>query len=220
MTACEILRVDSAAVIPFTAVANCCARSAGASRVSSLRQSAFDNAWEWIGVILVFAVAGEGTVANRLQPVLLERELRGVGRLANISTTASLERPEIIVRPDLERAAERGVSAAAIGQVVRIATSGAFDANVARLNRPFPAPLAPIDHIYAAPAWRTRSRQPSRTRSPAFKKLLPTWRAKRLVMPARRQATPRKLFPSKQPFFQAPRSLKAARRFCFEDSKK
>jgi multidrug efflux pump subunit AcrB len=38
------------------------------------------------------------------------------------------------VRPDLQRAAERGVSAAAIGSVVRIATSGDFDANVARLN--------------------------------------------------------------------------------------
>ena len=64
----------------------------------------------------------------------LERELRGVGRLANISTTASLERPEIIVRPDMQRAAERGVTAAAIGDVVRIATSGDFDAGVARLN--------------------------------------------------------------------------------------
>jgi multidrug efflux pump subunit AcrB len=64
----------------------------------------------------------------------LERELRGIGRLANISTTASLERPEIIVRPDLQRAAERGVTASAIGDVVRIATSGDFDAGVARLN--------------------------------------------------------------------------------------
>jgi len=64
----------------------------------------------------------------------LERELRGVGSLANINTTASLERPEIIVRPDMQRAAERGVTAAAIGEVVRIATSGDFDAGVARLN--------------------------------------------------------------------------------------
>ncbi len=64
----------------------------------------------------------------------MERELRGVGSLSNISTTASLERPEIIVRPDLERAAERGVSAATIGSVVRVATSGDFDAAVARLN--------------------------------------------------------------------------------------
>ncbi len=32
-----------------------------------------------------------------------------------------------------------------------------WPANVARLNRPFPAPLLPIDHIFAAPAWRTVS---------------------------------------------------------------
>jgi len=64
----------------------------------------------------------------------LERELRGVGSLSNISSSASLEQPEIIIRPDLQRAAERGVSADAIGEVVRIATSGDFDAQVARLN--------------------------------------------------------------------------------------
>lgn len=64
----------------------------------------------------------------------LQRQLLGVGRLSNISTTASLERPEIIVRPDLERAAERGVTTEAIGDVVRVATSGDFDGLVARLN--------------------------------------------------------------------------------------
>lgn len=64
----------------------------------------------------------------------MEREMRGVPGLSNIRTTASLERPEIVVHPDLQRAAEQGVTAAAIGEVLRIATSGDFDANVARLN--------------------------------------------------------------------------------------
>jgi len=54
--------------------------------------------------------------------------------LSNISSTANLDRPEIVIRPDLQRAAERGVSADEIGKVVRIATSGDFDAQVARLN--------------------------------------------------------------------------------------
>jgi multidrug efflux pump subunit AcrB len=79
-------------------------------------------------------LSSDNTQALKATAQELERELRGVGRLANISTTASLERPEIIVRPDLQRAAERGVTAAAIGDVVRIATSGDFDAGVARLN--------------------------------------------------------------------------------------
>ena len=94
-----------------------------------------------------FAFAG-GDPGNALQLILasndsrtlkataqaLERELRGVPGLSNIRTTASLERPEIVVHPDLQRAAEQGVTAAAIGEVLRIATSGDFDANVARLN--------------------------------------------------------------------------------------
>lgn len=90
---------------------------------------------------------GEG-VSDRLQLILassdprvlkatverLERELRGIGRLSNIVSTASLDQPEIVIRPDLRRAAERGVTADEIGGVVRIATSGDFDAQMARLN--------------------------------------------------------------------------------------
>ena len=64
----------------------------------------------------------------------LQHQLLGLPGLSNISTTASLERPEIIVRPDFRRAAERGITSAAIGEVVRVATSGDFDAQVARLN--------------------------------------------------------------------------------------
>ena len=64
----------------------------------------------------------------------LERQLRGVGSLSNITSSASLERPEIMVRPDLQRASELGVSTAAIGQVVRIATAGDFTTNLAKLN--------------------------------------------------------------------------------------
>jgi multidrug efflux pump subunit AcrB len=63
-----------------------------------------------------------------------ERELRGVAGLSNITSTASLERPEIIVRPDARRAAERGVSTEAIGETVRIATVGDFDSQLAKLN--------------------------------------------------------------------------------------
>lgn len=64
----------------------------------------------------------------------LERELRGVRGLSNVTSTASLEQPEIVIRPDLPRAAERGVTTEAIGEAVRIATSGDFDSQVARLN--------------------------------------------------------------------------------------
>jgi len=64
----------------------------------------------------------------------LEREMRGITQLSNISSTASLERAEIVIRPDLQRAAERGVTAEAIGEVAKVATSGDFDAQLPRLN--------------------------------------------------------------------------------------
>lgn len=79
-------------------------------------------------------LAGDNESALKAMAQTMERQLRGVGSLSNISSTASLERPEIIVRPDLQRASELGVSTAAIGQVVRIATAGDFSANLAKLN--------------------------------------------------------------------------------------
>lgn len=86
------------------------------------------------GNTLQLILASDNNRALKATVQTLERELRGVAGLSNIRTTASLERPEIVVHPDLQRAAEQGVTAAAIGEVLRIATSGDFDANVARLN--------------------------------------------------------------------------------------
>lgn len=79
-------------------------------------------------------LASDNENALKASAQAMERQLRGVGSLSNISSTASLERPEIIVRPDLQRASELGVSTAVIGQVVRIATAGDFSTNLAKLN--------------------------------------------------------------------------------------
>jgi multidrug efflux pump subunit AcrB len=95
-----------------------------------------------------FALGGGGAPGEKLQMVLtsdnmpalrataqaLERELRTLGYLRNITSTASLERPEVVIRPNAQRMAERGVTTAAIGTTVRIATSGDFDPEVAKLN--------------------------------------------------------------------------------------
>jgi len=86
------------------------------------------------GEKLQLILAGDDAQALKLSAQRLEHELRGVGTLSNIKSTASLERPEIIVRPDFRRAAERGVSTRDIGDLVRIGTSGDFDAQIARLN--------------------------------------------------------------------------------------
>lgn len=63
-----------------------------------------------------------------------ERDLRSIGDLAGIVSTAQLERQEVVVRPDWARAAEQGVSAADIGDAIRVATSGDFTPALAKLN--------------------------------------------------------------------------------------
>lgn len=78
-------------------------------------------------------LAGNDNAALVRAAARLERELRGVPGLANMQSTASLERPEIVVRPDLARAAELGVSSHAIGETLRIATQGDRDAALPRL---------------------------------------------------------------------------------------
>lgn len=78
-------------------------------------------------------LAGNDSAALLRSAASLERELRGVPGLTNVQSTASLERPEIVVRPDLARAAELGVSSYTIGETLRIATQGDRDAALPRL---------------------------------------------------------------------------------------
>lgn len=63
-----------------------------------------------------------------------ERELRTLSGIGNVQSSASLVRPEIIVRPDFARAADLGVTAAAIGETVRVATAGDYDQSLAKMN--------------------------------------------------------------------------------------
>jgi hydrophobic/amphiphilic exporter-1 (mainly G- bacteria), HAE1 family len=61
-------------------------------------------------------------------------EMQQLPMLANVMSTAALQRPELIIRPKFDRAAEQGVSVATIGQVARIATLGDIDSNTAKYN--------------------------------------------------------------------------------------
>ena len=86
------------------------------------------------GEDLSLILASDNAQALKTTAQAFERQLRGIGTLSNISSTASLERPEIVIRPDLQRAAALGVSTAAIGETIRVATSGDFDPQSAKLN--------------------------------------------------------------------------------------
>ncbi|WP_135466284.1 efflux RND transporter permease subunit [Crenalkalicoccus roseus] len=64
----------------------------------------------------------------------LERQMRTIPQLAGARSTASLSRPELQILPRDERAAELGVSPAAIAATARIATTGDVEQNLARFN--------------------------------------------------------------------------------------
>lgn len=66
----------------------------------------------------------------------LEKEIRGLKGLGNIQSGQALQRPEIQIYPDYARAAQLGVTVAAIGDAVRLATYGDYSSNLGKLNLP------------------------------------------------------------------------------------
>jgi multidrug efflux pump subunit AcrB len=70
-----------------------------------------------------------GTAARNV-----ERDLRTIPGLGSIASSAALVRPEIAVRTDFARAADLGVTTAAIAETLRIATLGDYDWSLPKLN--------------------------------------------------------------------------------------
>ncbi len=82
----------------------------------------------------VLALTGDDPVALGATAATLEKELRTIAGLGSVASSAALVRPELTVRPDFARMADLGVTSAAIGETVRIATVGDFDASLPKLN--------------------------------------------------------------------------------------
>ena len=66
----------------------------------------------------------------------LEQQMRTVPGLVEVSSTASLVKPEILVIPDPARAADLGVTVQAIARTASLATIGDNEANLAKFNLP------------------------------------------------------------------------------------
>jgi len=64
----------------------------------------------------------------------LETQLRTLKGIGSVSSSAALQRPEVIVRPDLAKAAALGVSTDTIAEAVRVATYGAYSTVLPKLN--------------------------------------------------------------------------------------
>ena len=82
----------------------------------------------------VLVLAGEDGAALTAHAAVVERELRTLPGIGAVTSSSSLVRPELIVRPDPAKAADLGVTAAAIADTLRIATAGDYDQSLAKLN--------------------------------------------------------------------------------------
>jgi len=83
---------------------------------------------------LAFGVMGsDGAVLDK-QARKIQSEMNATGKFRAISSNAALDRPEVIVEPDLLRMAELGISTAALSEGLRVATIGDIDANLAKFT--------------------------------------------------------------------------------------
>lgn len=79
-------------------------------------------------------LAGEDSRILERHARQVEAELRAIPGIGAIASTANLVRPELVVRPDLARAADLGVMTQAIADTLRIATAGDHAQDLAKLN--------------------------------------------------------------------------------------
>jgi multidrug efflux pump subunit AcrB len=66
----------------------------------------------------------------------LEEQLRTLQGIGAVTSSASLQAPEIQIIPDLDSAAALGVTAEAVSEAVRVATNGEYSSALAKLNLP------------------------------------------------------------------------------------
>ncbi len=82
----------------------------------------------------VFKLSGEDGNTLMQHAALVEKDLRTIPGIGSVVSSLSLVRPELVVRPDAARAADLGVSTAAIADTLRVATQGDYDQALPKLN--------------------------------------------------------------------------------------
>jgi len=87
-----------------------------------------------VGVKMQIVLQSEDPRALSKAAQAAERDLRTLKGVGGVTSSASLVRPELIVRPNFARAADLGVTAQSIAETLRVATSGDYDVSLAKLN--------------------------------------------------------------------------------------
>ncbi len=83
---------------------------------------------------LQITLVGDDSSRLNLAAANVERDIRAMPGLGQITSGAALQKPEIIIRPSPERAAEFGVTTETLSLVTRIATSGDVDTGLSKFN--------------------------------------------------------------------------------------
>lgn len=86
------------------------------------------------GEKLTLVLSGDNTDTLQSAAAAVAQDLRTIPGLGNVSSSASLLKPELSIKTDMARAADLGVTPAAVGNALRVATTGDFDLNLAKLN--------------------------------------------------------------------------------------
>lgn len=79
-------------------------------------------------------LTGDDSVRLTKAADAVEREMRTMPGLGSINSSAALVKPEIVIRPLPDRAAELGVTTETLALVTRIATSGDVETGLAKFN--------------------------------------------------------------------------------------
>jgi multidrug efflux pump subunit AcrB len=105
-------------------------------RLQQIPAARFSIGTESGGAKMSFTLVGDDPVRLEQAAHAVLNDIRGIAGLGNVSSSADLLRPEVHIVPDFARAADLGVTAAAIGQAVRVATIGDYDVSLPKLNLP------------------------------------------------------------------------------------
>jgi len=83
--------------------------------------------------ISVILSGDDGPALEQVSDRLLS-EVATIPEVVNVASTASLQRPEVLIKPMFDRAAREGVSVQQIGRVAMLATLGDLDQNLAKFD--------------------------------------------------------------------------------------
>ena len=81
-------------------------------------------------------LAGDNAQVLNTTARTVEQEMRTIPGIGSVTSSASLQRPEVTIRPDFGKMAQMGISTQALADTVRIATNGDYSQILSKLNLP------------------------------------------------------------------------------------